>query len=101
MVNRHRISFYVIIGLACLGLLYSIIGGNYSLFIPIIVFGVVFLLLKFPPGRYRRTPRVKVSPRTEARYAKSQKPKRKHVPFRVIEGSKGKDDSDDNVPRFH
>ena len=101
MVNRHRISFIVIMALAALGVVYSILNGKYGLLIPVIVFGLVFLLLKFPPGRYRKAPKIKVSQRTEAKYAKSHKPKRKTVPFRVIEGSKGKDDGDDNIPRFH
>ena len=101
MVNRHRISFIVIMALAALGIVNSIWNGRYGLLIPVLVFGIVFLLLKFPPSRFQRAPKIKVSQRTEAKYAKSQKPKRKTVPFRVIEGSKGKDDGDDNIPRFH
>lgn len=101
MANQHRVSLYVILLLAGLGVIFSIFQGNYELFTPIIIVGIVFLLLKFPPRRFRRTPKVKPSSRTQAKMTKTQRPKRKDVPFRVIQGNKGKNDSDDQMPRFH
>lgn len=109
MVNRHTISFTVIMGFACIGLLYSIFFEPSLFFsqliIPVIVCAVVFVLYRLSPGQ-RRHPVIKRSARTEAQVRKtsvraSDRAKRKTVPFRVIEGSKGKNDADDSLPKFH
>ncbi|WP_054957687.1 hypothetical protein [Paenibacillus dakarensis] len=83
-----------------------------AMFIPVIVVGVVFLLYKFPPTRFgaKKHPKVKPSKRTAAKMAaKSSKarkssnpsPKRKHYPFQVIDGQKGKNDPPDDLPKYH
>ncbi|WP_440394884.1 hypothetical protein [Paenibacillus sp. SAF-054] len=75
------------------------------LLIPFLVFGVVFLLFKYQPGRgkSRKAPKIKPSARTMEKVAAAKKThtagKRKHYPFQVIEGSKGK--NDDQQPKYH
>ncbi len=65
-----------------------------TLIIPAIVFGVIYLLYKFPPDRWFR--RKKTSSYSRSR---SAKPKRRKHSFRVIEGSKP--DDEDNIPKYH
>ncbi|MEK3787906.1 hypothetical protein MKX74_16390 [Paenibacillus sp. FSL K6-1230] len=106
---RHAVIFYVSIALAVWGIADVLIRGDFGslmmLMIPIAIFGVVFLLYKFPPGSRRRKkmPKVKPSARTMAKVASSRKAqpskKRKEYPFYVIEGQKGKEDED--IPKYH
>ncbi|MDR0267062.1 hypothetical protein [Paenibacillus sp.] len=106
-MKRHALIFWIAIVLAAVGIIYDVIFGNFrdmaSLLIPVIVFGAVFLLYKFPPRRYRKKPKVKPSARTMEKVAAAKRNhsagKRKHYPFRVIEGSKGK--NDDQQPKYH
>jgi hypothetical protein len=60
-----------------------------SFFIPILVLGLIFLLYKFPPSRWKK-PSFSRGP---------SKPKRKNAKFRVINGTK-ESDSDD-FPKYH
>ncbi|MCY9668197.1 hypothetical protein M5X11_25285 [Paenibacillus alginolyticus] len=71
--------------LIAIGLLVSL----RTLFIPILVLGIIFLLYKFPPSRWR-----KIS--TGRGPAKG---KRKNAKFRVINGSK--DSDSDDFPKYH
>ncbi|NRF89559.1 hypothetical protein HQN89_00720 [Paenibacillus frigoriresistens] len=71
--------------LIAIGLLVSL----RTLFIPILVLGIIFLLYKFPPSRWR-----KIS--TGRGPAKA---KRKNAKFRVINGSK--DSDSDDFPKYH
>lgn len=77
-----------------------------SVIIPVAVVGIVFLLYKFPPRKYRKQqqPKIKPSVRTMAKVAAKQRrssssEKRKSYPFQVIEGHKGK--NDDDLPKYH
>lgn len=86
-----------------------------SVLIPVIIFGIVFILYKYPPKKYRKrsTPKVKPSARTMAKVANEFRKtssgtmngangtnsKRKHYPFQVIDGQKGK--NDDDYPKYH
>lgn len=108
MMIRHAVIFYVSIALAAWGIADVLIRGDFGslmmLMIPIAIFGVVFLLYKFPPGgRRRKMPKVKPSARTMAKVASNRKTqqskKRKEYPFYVIEGQKGKEDED--LPKYH
>lgn len=111
-MKRLRIQyivFWIMIALAVLGIVRNLFSPVFL--IPLAVVGVVFLLYKFPPTRYRTTkrPKVKPSKRTAAKMAakpngirKSSSPtKRKQYPFQVIDGQKGKNDSSDDLPKYH
>ncbi len=71
--------------LIAIGLLVSL----RTLFIPILVLGIIFLLYKFPPSRWRKNS-------TGRGPAKG---KRKNAKFRVINGSK--DSDSDDLPKYH
>ncbi|MDD9267498.1 hypothetical protein ACFPES_10735 [Paenibacillus sp. GCM10023248] len=60
-----------------------------TLFIPILVLGIIFLLYKFPPNRWK----------TISFGRGPSKVKRKNAKFRVINGSK--DSDSDDYPRYH
>ncbi|NGM81646.1 hypothetical protein G5B47_04380 [Paenibacillus sp. 7124] len=113
-MKRHALIFWSAILLAVFGLVSGLAAeGLYSLrgfVIPVLLFLVLYLLYKFPPRRYAasgRRSRIKVKPsqKTMAKVAgmrKSQPPagKRKTYPFRVIEGSKGKN-GEEQLPKYH
>jgi hypothetical protein len=92
MNRRLPALAYVILGLIAIGLLYRLLTNPSGMIIPVIVFGGVFLLYKFPPSRWQRS-----KPTPSSRYAKSRE-KRKPAPFRVIQGTKP---DDDETPKFH
>lgn len=71
--------------LIAIGLLVSL----RTLFIPILVLGIIFLLYKFPPSRWRKNS-IGRGP---------TKRKRKNAKFRVINGSK--DSDSDDLPKYH
>lgn len=106
-MRKGRIIFWTAILLALIGLFSTFIDRNginwFRLLPPILVIGGVWLLYKYPPGKYKstRSPKVKPSARTMAKVAnqkRSPNEKRKHYPFQVIEGHKGKDD---DHPKYH
>lgn len=70
--------------LIAIGLLVSL----RTLFIPILVLGIIFLLYKFPPSRWKKSS-----------FGRAAKGKRKNAKFRVINGTK-ESDSDD-FPKYH
>ncbi len=90
MRNRNSTVAYVIFGLIAIGILASILSNPGTFMIPILVFGVIFFLYKFPPNRWRQPKRP-----SSARF---QKGKRRNATFRVIPGSK---DSSDEPPKYH
>lgn len=111
-MNKQAIVFWTVIILATFGII-GILGraSLSSILIPLIVFGVVFLLYKYPPARWSRkakTPKIKPSAKTmakvnaqnnaSARKSSSSK-KRKDYPFQVIQGQKGK--SEEDIPKYH
>jgi len=107
-MKRHALIFGVAVVLAVLGfvqlLLIDPLRLIRTLLIPVLVFGVIFLLYKYQPGRSKasKMPKVKPSARTMEKVAAAKKThtagKRKHYPFQVIEGSKGKND---DQPKYH
>ncbi|WP_136606322.1 hypothetical protein [Paenibacillus dokdonensis] len=107
-MKRHALIFGVAVVLAVLGFAKLLLADPLqlirTLLIPVLVFGVIFLLYKYQPGRRksRATPKVKPSARTMEKVAAAKKThtagKRKHYPFQVIEGSKGKND---DQPKYH
>ncbi|CAM4233116.1 hypothetical protein PATA110616_02140 [Paenibacillus tarimensis] len=86
----------VLLALIIIGLIEDLTYNPIQLLIPLLIFGTVFLLYKFPPGGARRgKPAVRKT--SASSRSKSSTRSRKPVPFRVIEG--GKDD--DNLPKYH
>jgi len=97
MRGRFHPMHYAILALFLIGIGYMLWLNPRELIIPVVVFGLVFLLYKFPPGRLRLNGK---SARPAARKPErlQAKPRgRKTVPFRVIEGGK----EDDNLPKYH
>ncbi|MCZ8516750.1 hypothetical protein O9H85_31180 [Paenibacillus filicis] len=90
MRGRYPWSTYIVLGLIALGILASIFRNPGAYIIPILVFGIIFWLYKFPPNRWRRGGRP-----ASSRFAKA---KRRNASFRVINGSK---DSSDEPPKYH
>ncbi|PZE22219.1 hypothetical protein CBW46_006665 [Paenibacillus xerothermodurans] len=77
---------YIILGLALIG----VAAQAAKLIVPIVVFGVIFLLYKFPPNTWGKRNR---------RTSGSARPRRsKNASFRVIDGNK---DGSDEPPKYH
>ncbi|WP_308640009.1 hypothetical protein [Paenibacillus silvisoli] len=98
MFRKMNLLSVIILALVVIGIITQTISNPYQLLIPVAVFGVIYLLYKFPPGaaRPKAKPRYKAGARKDQPSANKGKT-RKHMPFRVIEG--GKDD--DNLPKYH
>jgi hypothetical protein len=92
MRKRLSISGYILLALIIIGLIASL--RNYI--IPICVFGIIFLLYKFPPSRWKLN---RSSSASNSNGRKSGKRKSKTVPFRVINGSRT--DDEDDRPKYH
>jgi hypothetical protein len=91
-MRRHLgLSTYVIFGFGMIGLVSASFTNPTAFLVPLVIFGAVFLLYKFPPGRLRTNG-------PSAYQAKPRKPK-KQVPFRVIDGSKRENDQE--PPKYH
>jgi len=110
---RQPILFYVVLGLLAIGVLSAVFRDPKSAIIPVAVFGIVFLLYKFPPSRWKAWLRgaqnrasgkrretgplggikrgVKPGPYAKARNVQRAK-------FRVIPGSKT---DRDEPPKYH
>jgi len=95
-MKRQPILFYVIIGLLAIGVISMIVRNPGAAVIPVLVFGVVFLLYKFPPDRWRGLLRG-AGDRFSGNSAR-RSPNVKKAKFRVIPGSKP--DRDD-PPKYH
>ncbi|WP_282935759.1 hypothetical protein [Paenibacillus sp. RC67] len=88
MKKRFSIATYVVLGLALIG----IASKALQLLIPIFVFGVIFLLYKYPPNRWRK-------PSFSTKSGSKTKEKRtRNASFRVIDGNKG---SSEEPPKYH
>ncbi len=85
---------YVIGGLIAIGLLMSFVENPGSMIIPVVIFGLVFLLYKFPPAAIARRFRGFAPPP-----GRSGKQAKRRPNFRVIQGRKPQDD--DDRPRYH
>ncbi len=95
MRSLNKPFLYVIGILFALGLIGEFRSNPIDLIIPLVIFGVVFYLYKFPPGRHTgRHPQQ----RRTARFEKSKRNSRKAV-FRVIKGNKK--DEENEPPRYH
>lgn len=96
MRRRFSLSGYLIFGLLAIGILSRFITNPAPFIIPLLVFGAIYFLYKFPPNRWsfgsRRTPnRGPAARHTDRERRKSN--------FRVIYGNKP--GSEDEPPRYH
>lgn len=99
MYRRLTLPDYIIYGLLVVGILYRFLVNPGPLLIPLLVFGVIFLLYKFPPNRLQKQGRPS-QPRTRtAERKKFEERERRKAHFRVIPGSKP--DSDEEPPKYH
>lgn len=107
-MKRQAIIFYLTLGLAVFAIIDGLFGRGgidwTTLMIPLLIVGIVFFLYKFPPRKYRKQqPKVKPSARTMAKLSSDRRQstshKRKHYPFQVIDGQKGK--NEDDYPKYH
>lgn len=99
MYRRISMPDYLIYGLLALGIIRSLVANPGPLLLPVIIFGIIFLLYKFPPDRFRKPGRTYVvKNKSSARKRQGDRDRRKSN-FRVIYGNKP--DSDDEPPRYH
>ncbi|MBP1155061.1 MULTISPECIES: hypothetical protein [unclassified Paenibacillus] len=93
MRNRNSTIAYVIFGLIAIGILFTVLSRPGTLIIPLLVFGIIFWLYKYPPSSWRSKTRSFTPPRFNG-----SKAKRKNATFRVINGRK---DGSDEPPKYH
>jgi len=88
---RQRMNWisYVIFALILIGLLRS----SATIFIPILVLGLIYLLYKYPPSRWSQFASL------FKQSASGNKRRRKNGKFRVINGNKSNDS--DEFPKYH
>ena len=101
MKFRHWFS-YVIFALIVLGIGVTSKEQPLMIIIPLVIFGVVFYLIKRPSSFKQNDKRANTYRSSSTTTVKQSKPKKdrprsKTVPFKVIEG--GRDDND--TPRYH
>jgi fatty acid desaturase len=85
--RRFSVATYIILGLALIGVASTAV----QLIIPILVFGLIFLLLKYPPSKWGKS-------KSNTRYSKTKEKRSRNANFRVIDGNKG---SSDEPPKYH
>lgn len=101
MKFRHWFSSLIIFALLVLGIGVTITNDPIMILIPLVIFGVIFYLVKRPLSFKRNEKQAKAyrssMKTTQQSKPKKDRPRSKSVPFKVIEG--GRDDND--TPRFH
>ncbi|MBN2984463.1 MULTISPECIES: hypothetical protein [Cohnella] len=108
MRKRFGPIHFFLLALMLIGLTSWLLNGLNSrqLLTPLIIVAIVFLLYKFPPSRWssKRSEKARyreAAMRSQRRHASrpTGKTKRKSFPFKVIEGSKNRDD--EPRPPYH
>jgi hypothetical protein len=100
MYRRLSTPDYIVYGLLVIGIVASFLHNPGPLLIPLLVFGVIFLLYKFPPSHLRRQGKVHVTNRKPSPgQQRRQDKERRKSSFRVIYGNKP--DSEEEPPRYH
>ncbi|MED4601998.1 hypothetical protein P9314_14975 [Paenibacillus validus] len=92
MRNRNNTIAYILFGLLAIGILATVFSNPGAVLLPVLVFGVIFFLYRYPPNTWKR-------PNRSAPTGRFQRGKRKKANFRVIPGSK--DSNDDEPPKYH
>lgn len=98
MNRRFHPFFIVILVLIAIGIIAKMMTTPFELIVAIVIFGGVFLLWKYPPGRLKKTSKRK---QTSSSSGKRSKERRKNVPFRVIQGNKRDDDGPPEKPHTY
>jgi len=103
-VPAFTIFMAVILALMLIGVIRQATTNPAALILPLAVLGMLLLMVKYPPSRWPRAFRRKRSPvgaprrnPTSSKAARMSKTKGKVVPFRVIEGKKGRRNEPPNV----
>lgn len=87
---KKNAIIYVVIVLIIFGIFQSLWSNPANLILPAVIFGLIFLLYKYPPRRWRNR---SVSRRKKERERKKQK-------FSIISGNK-ETDRDESPPPYH
>jgi hypothetical protein len=101
MRSNRQVVTYIIFGLIIIGIISSFFKNPAPMIIPLLVFGVIFLLYKYPPAQLRRAFKSKTGrghSSTGSRPSTKSGSSRKNTTFRVIKGNKR---DDDEPPRYH
>ncbi|WP_281886510.1 hypothetical protein [Paenibacillus sp. YYML68] len=93
MRQRNNMFAYIIFALIAIGVLASLLSKPGAFLIPLLIFGGIFLLYKYPPHTWKQLSRR--SGTMNSRGAKS-----KRATFRVIPGNKRSSDSEE-PPKYH
>lgn len=104
MRRRYPTAVYIVLTLIAIGILYNLVKSPGSFLLPVIIFGAIFLLYKFPPARLRRLFTSSSSysrPKPKQRTGRSGPAQKKRARFRVIEGNKNNSGDEDEPPRYH
>lgn len=102
MKRRPPLSILIVGFLVVLGIGYRFMTQPSDLLIPIIVFGVIFLLWKFPPQTWKgRSPWSGPSPKGTGKSSSAQSKAAKRAKFRVIQGNKGRHEDEEDTPKYH
>jgi len=102
-VPAFTIAMAVILALILIGVIRQATANPAALILPLAVVAVLVLLVKYPPARWSRTFRRRspgAVPRrhpSSSKVVRMSKSKGKVIPFRVIEGKKGRQDTPPNV----
>lgn len=94
--RRFAASDFIVFSLLALGILASVIRSPGPFVIPIVVFGSIYLLYKFPPAKWRLRSAPK---RYKVEQAREKERARRRAAFRIISGNKPT--SDDEPPQYH
>jgi hypothetical protein len=100
MYRRLSLPDYIIYGLLVVGILYRFLVNPGPLLIPLLVFGVIFLLYKFPPNRLQKQGKPDPTRTRTAERKKYEERERRKAHFRVIPGSKP-DSDEEQPPKYH
>lgn len=95
MNRRFSWPQLILITIIAVLLLIGLVTSMSRFLIPIVVFGVIFLLYKYPPNTWKFK-----SNQTGGASKRKNKPPVRKAKFRVIQGSKPDDDNEDR-PRYH
>ncbi|OUN00633.1 MAG: hypothetical protein BAA02_13855 [Paenibacillaceae bacterium ZCTH02-B3] len=108
-MNRRKVPAFtvlmaVILALMLIGVIRQATTNPAALILPLAVIGALLLMIKYPPSRWSRAFRRKRSPvgaqrrhPSSSKAARMSKTKGKVIPFRVIEGKKGRQNEPPNV----
>jgi hypothetical protein len=98
----QRIVLTGILILAGIGFVWTLLYEPGHLLVPLVVFGIIALLIKFPPTRWskgRTSPGRKYGPAPVRNHRVAAKSAAKRAKFRVIQGAKT--DNDAQPPKYH